>query len=92
MGLSEADLFALDENAELSSAKTNSIVTTAPQKPYLSEIVDYDVDITPHQFIKIYSGVPQMCMIVVTGKDDYVQTAKNNGEWRGAVAELQKYA
>jgi len=57
MGLSEADLFALDENAELSSAKTNSIVTTAPQKPYLSETIDYDVDIAPHQFIKIYSGV-----------------------------------
>ena len=30
---------------------------TVLEKPYLSEIIDYDRDILPHQFIKIYAGV-----------------------------------
>lgn len=27
------------------------------QRPYLSDAINYDVDIEPHQFIKIYAGV-----------------------------------
>ena len=53
MGLPEADLFALDEDAELSLLSH----VTVPQKPYLSDTIDYDADIEPHQFIRIYSGV-----------------------------------
>ena len=53
MGLSEADLFALDESAELSL----STCVAVPSKPYLSDTIDYDTDIAPHQFIRIYSGV-----------------------------------
>lgn len=30
-------------------------------------------------------------MIVVTGKDDYVQATKNNGERRGAMDEFQEH-
>lgn len=26
-------------------------------RPYLSEVIDYDTDIAPYQFIKIYAGV-----------------------------------
>lgn len=51
MVLSEADLFARDESAELSTC------TTVSPKPYLSDTIDYDTDIAPHQFIRIYSGV-----------------------------------
>ena len=53
MGLPEADLFALDEDAELSLLSH----VTVPQKNYLSDTIDYDADIEPHQFIRIYSGV-----------------------------------
>lgn len=51
MVLSEADLFARDESAELSTC------TTVSPKPYLSDTIDYDTDIALHQFIRIYSGV-----------------------------------
>ena len=53
MGLSEADLFACVENAELPL----TTCVAAPQKLYLSDTIDYDTDIAPHQFIRIYSGV-----------------------------------
>lgn len=53
MGLSEDDLFACDENAELPLFPCVAV----PQKPYLSDTIDYDADIEPHQFIRIYSGV-----------------------------------
>ena len=56
MGLSEADLFALNENAELPLTTCE----TASPKPYLSDTIDYDTGIAPHQFIRIYSGV-QVC-------------------------------
>ena len=52
MGLSEADLFACDENAELPL----STCVTMSTKPYLSDTIDYDTDIAPYQFIRIYSG------------------------------------
>ena len=53
MGLSETDLFALDESADLPLATC----VTVPSKPYLSDTIDYDTDIAPHPFIRIYSGV-----------------------------------
>ena len=53
MGLSEPGLFACVENAELPL----TTCVAAPQKLYLSDTIDYDTDIAPHQFIRIYSGV-----------------------------------
>lgn len=42
------------------------------QRPYLSDAINYDVDIEPHQFIKIYAGVG-------SGKNTFIDNLSKGG-------------
>jgi len=42
------------------------------QRPYLSDAINYDVDIEPHQFIKIYAGVG-------SGKNTFIDNLAKGG-------------
>lgn len=42
------------------------------QRPYLSDVIDYDADIAPYQFIKIYAGVG-------SGKNTFVDNLAKGG-------------
>ena len=41
-------------------------------RPYLSDAINYDVDIAPHQFIKIYAGVG-------SGKNTFIDNLAKGG-------------
>lgn len=43
-----------------------------PQRPYLSDAINYDVDIAPHQFVKIYAGVG-------SGKNTFIDNLAKGG-------------
>ena len=83
MGLSEPDLFALDKDVEL------PLFPCVPvsQKPYLSDTIDYDTDIAPHQFIRIYSGVG-------SGKNTFVNHSRTScmNDWKSGFSKFEDFA
>ena len=74
MGLSEADLFACDENAARTCLPNKKEKMEQP-KPNLSQTIDYDTDIAPYQFTKIFSGVG-------SGKNYFINNMVLGGQFK----------
>ena len=69
MGLSEADLFALDKDAELPPVPSM-------ERPYISDCISFENDIKPYPFILLWSGIG-------SGKNTFVEHMVNGCSEKG---------